>query len=384
MSKPIRILLVEDCSSDAELILAELERNGYVPGWRRVDTAADLSAVLDHPWDVITCDWAMPNFGAEAALRIIQERRLDTPVIIVSGNVGEETAVLAMKAGASDFVSKHRLVRLVPAIEREVREAQDRAQRRAAEAARRRSEASLWAVLNNTLQSFVLMDRNGIVQAFNQLASVRGELFLGMPAMREGASIFEVLPEEYRGSARQSFDRALAEELVSYEVSLPTPGRPSWFQVSYIPIREENEVTGVCMSVLDVSERRYAEEALRLSERRVRLALEAAELVAWEWDLGTDQLTYLQPDREDGDIPRPRTLGQLLEMISPEERERVAQAVRDCLESGVGLDTEFHVVCRDGSRKTIRERGAVIRDRRGRPIRITGVASSLASKGRQK
>lgn len=376
MSEPIRILLVEDRSGDAESILAELERGGYAPESKRVDTAVDLSAALDDSWDAVICNWPLGGFTAEAALRIVGESHPDIPVIIVSAEVGEEAAVLAMKGGASDFVSKQRLARLVPAIERARHEGRERAQRRAAEAARRRSEASLRAVLNNTLQSFVLMDRDGTVRNFNQLASVRGELLLGMPAIREGASIFELLPDAYRSAARQSFERALAEELVNYEVSLSAAGQTSWFQVSYVPIREAETITGVCMSVLDVSERRRAEEALRISEKRVRMALDTAQLVAWEWDLERDEVAYLPSDQRTGAMPRPRTLGQLLELIPSGERERVARAVQTCAETGIGLETEFHVLCRDGSRRFIQERGAVIRDRHGRAVRIAGIAGS--------
>ena len=131
MSKPLRVLLIEDSEDDADLLLHELRRGGYDPIWRRVDAAPALVAALgDQEWDVVTCDYVMPQFSALAALQILRESGAGLPVIIVSGQVGEEVAVAAMKAGAHDYVSKHRMTRLVPAIEREVAEAHQR--RRAA------------------------------------------------------------------------------------------------------------------------------------------------------------------------------------------------------------------------------------------------------------
>jgi DNA-binding response OmpR family regulator len=95
------LLLVEDDEDDALLVVRELERGGYEPSWERVDTATALvSAIEREPWDVITCDWVMPQFSAPVALALLREHRVDAPIIIVTGEVGEEVAVTGMKAGA--------------------------------------------------------------------------------------------------------------------------------------------------------------------------------------------------------------------------------------------------------------------------------------------
>jgi two-component system cell cycle sensor histidine kinase/response regulator CckA len=136
MTTPLRIILIEDSADDADLLLHELRRGGYTPTWERVDTAAALiEALTRQQWDVITCDYVMPHLSAEAALRTIREHDVDAPAIIVSGEVGEEVAVAVMKAGAADFVSKQKLTRLVPAIARELREADERRARLRAEEA---------------------------------------------------------------------------------------------------------------------------------------------------------------------------------------------------------------------------------------------------------
>ena len=130
---PLRVLLIDDSEDDVALLVHHLSAGGYRPTWERVDTAGGLTAALAQAdWDLITCDWVMPQFNAPAAVQMIHERGLEIPIIIVSGEVGEEVAVTAMKAGAHDYVSKHKLTRLVPVIERELREAERTVQIKAA------------------------------------------------------------------------------------------------------------------------------------------------------------------------------------------------------------------------------------------------------------
>src|SRR3989440_11037299 len=135
MGKPLRVLMVEDWEDDALLVLRELGAAGYDLTHERVDPAAALEAALDrHPWDLVIGDYSMPHFSGTAALAMLRQRELDVPYICVSGTITEELAVAAMKAGAHDYVTKGQLKRLLPAIERELREAQGRATLRVTEA----------------------------------------------------------------------------------------------------------------------------------------------------------------------------------------------------------------------------------------------------------
>ncbi|TAK18670.1 MAG: response regulator [Myxococcaceae bacterium] len=129
MGRPIRALLVEDVEQDALLIVRELRRGGFEVAYERVDTPEAMSAALgSQPWDVVLSDYSMPRFSAPMALRLMRDRNLDLPFIIVSGTVNEEVAVDALRAGAHDFMAKGKLGRLLPAIERELREASLRAE----------------------------------------------------------------------------------------------------------------------------------------------------------------------------------------------------------------------------------------------------------------
>jgi K+-sensing histidine kinase KdpD len=129
----VRVLIVDDSETDATLLIRELRKAGYFPVSKRVDTVEDMERALDEQkWDVILCDYVMPNFSGPAALEVLHKRGLDIPLIVVSGQIGEDVAVEAMRAGASDYIMKGNLKRLKPAVEREINEAVIRAQSRKA------------------------------------------------------------------------------------------------------------------------------------------------------------------------------------------------------------------------------------------------------------
>jgi len=139
MSKPLRVLIVEDSEDDALFILHELRKGGYGVTYERVDTAPAMSAALDkQAWDVVISDYVMPHFSAPDALILLKSKGIDMPFIVVSGKIGEDIAVATMKAGAHDYIMKGNLKRLVAAVERELREAVERQERRRAEESIRR------------------------------------------------------------------------------------------------------------------------------------------------------------------------------------------------------------------------------------------------------
>lgn len=131
---PLRVLIVEDSEADAELLLRELRRGGYAPESERVDTPEQMNNALEQQtWDLIIADYTMPRFNGLQALKLVQDKEIDIPFIIVSGSIGEDIAVAAMRAGAHDYLIKGNLSRLLPAIARELRETRIRQERRQAE-----------------------------------------------------------------------------------------------------------------------------------------------------------------------------------------------------------------------------------------------------------
>jgi signal transduction histidine kinase/DNA-binding response OmpR family regulator len=133
VAEPLRVLIVEDSAADAELLVLELRRTGFEVSFERMDDAAATTAALERGgWDVVIADFTLPGWSGLGALKLMRDREIDLPFIVVSGTIGEEVAVEAMKAGAHDYVLKHNLVRLGPAVRRELREAQVRWERREA------------------------------------------------------------------------------------------------------------------------------------------------------------------------------------------------------------------------------------------------------------
>jgi diguanylate cyclase (GGDEF)-like protein len=135
MNKLLRVLIIEDSEDDAELLAIAIRRGGYQVMHQRVDTRLDMETALANPqsWDIVLADYSMPQFSAIAALDVLKAWQLDLPFVIISGKIGEDTAVAAMKAGAHDYLVKGQLSRLLPAVERELREAMLREEYRAAQ-----------------------------------------------------------------------------------------------------------------------------------------------------------------------------------------------------------------------------------------------------------
>ena len=169
MSKPIRILFVDDSEDDVMLLMMELKKGGYNPSYEQVDTADAMSDALDsQTWDAILCDYSMPNFSAFSALDLYKKKGVDLPFIIVSGTITDETAVAAMKAGAHDYIIKDNLSRLCPAIERELREAKIRKERSQAEFQLKKNEEKYRTLFENSRDAIYINADQGMFIDFNQ------------------------------------------------------------------------------------------------------------------------------------------------------------------------------------------------------------------------
>lgn len=160
MPKALRVLIIEDSADDAELLVRELRRGGYEPACERVETAAAMqSALASQTWDLVVSDHSVLQLDSLAALSLLKASGRDTPFIIVSGTIGEERAVQAMKAGANDYLVKGSLGRLIPVVERELADAEERQARRVAEQAVREHDQQaileLAAAYEATLEGWV-------------------------------------------------------------------------------------------------------------------------------------------------------------------------------------------------------------------------------------
>jgi signal transduction histidine kinase len=202
---PLNVLIVEDSEEDADLIVLELKRGGFSPQFRRVDNAAAMRRALEErSWDIVLSDFSMPQFTMAEALAIAQERGADMPFLIVSATIGEETAVEAMKAGAHDYILKHRLVRLAPAVRRGLRESSMRRERRQLEEQLRRAQK---------LESLGLL-AGGVAHDFNNLLTgILGNASLVLDMTSESAPTREMLRDIIRASERAA---DLTRQLLAY------------------------------------------------------------------------------------------------------------------------------------------------------------------------
>jgi PAS domain S-box-containing protein len=175
MATPLRVLILEDRPTDAELMVHELRRGGFEADWQRVDNEADYLACLDPALDLVLADYSLPQWDAPRALRALQERGLDIPFIMISGSVGEDVAVECMKQGAADYLLKDRMARLGQAVERGLSEAAERRARKRAEEALRRRDALLGALTYISEQLLRSTDLDAVLpDALAQLGEAAG------------------------------------------------------------------------------------------------------------------------------------------------------------------------------------------------------------------
>jgi PAS domain S-box-containing protein len=271
----LRVLLVEDDPNDAELLLEYLGDAGFDPAHRRVVTAEEVSAALaDATWDVVLCDAHLPRIGFADVLAIVRAAAADLPVLIVSGHLDEEDAVVAMKAGAQDLVLKNRLGRLGPAIRREIAEAASRRARRAAEEALRASE-DLFRQIADTIDDVLwIVDVEGkrlryVSPAFERVWGSPRE-----PVERVSALWADSIHPEDKARVvkASSEDDVHGRYDQTYRIVRPD-GTVRWVRDRAFPIRD---ATGAVVRVIgvahDVTAAREIDDALRRSEEQLRHA----------------------------------------------------------------------------------------------------------------
>ena len=310
--RPLRLLLVDDSEDDAFLLLRHFRAAGRRCESERVDTREAMrEALLRQAWDAVLSDHRMPRFSALAALELLQELGLDLPFLIISGVIEEETAVAAMRAGAHDYLRKDRLDRLVPALERELREARNRAERRSALDSVRESELRLRALAANIPGMVFRLTRTGeadwrFLYVSDGAAAVLG--IQGAELLSQPQCFFDMVPEPDR-------DR-LVEAL---RASAGTLGAVNWEGRVLTPAADQKWVN------------------LRSSTRRS----EAGGVV---WDGALFNIT--QSKETELELRRSRSqladLSAHLESAKEEERERIARDIHDEL-GGTLVAVKFEV-----------------------------------------
>jgi len=289
-TKSLRLLVVEDSPQDAEIAVREIRRGGFDVTWKRAETAEAMRAALqEKTWDVILCDYQMPQFSGLAAIALLKETGIDIPLIVVSGVIGEDTAVECMRSGAHDYIMKSNLFRLVPAIERELKEAESRKERKLAEEALLIKDQALESSINAIALSGLDGKLTYVNPAFLQMWGVRDRREVeGRSAIDfwvspdEAALVMTALQKTGQWSGEL---KAVNKDKGAIDLEL---------QACMILDRDGGP-TGMFASFQDITGRKRAEEMLRESEIRYRTLFQASSDGILIADLETKSFRYANP-----------------------------------------------------------------------------------------
>jgi diguanylate cyclase (GGDEF)-like protein/PAS domain S-box-containing protein len=376
MSVPVRALLVDGRASSAGLLSEELVRGGFDPVLRRVETRADFeSALAAESWDVVLADLAAPGLNAFEALDLLKKRDLDVPFVVVAEELVEDEAVRAMKEGAQNCIAHQNLARLAPILERELREATIRRERRIAQQALSESELRLRGLAASAPDAILIADASGTLLFANRAA---GLLFGHPEASLIGRPIATLLPDDpLRNGGRAS------GELPVPSVGRHAGGAPLPLEIVLGELfRDGKRLTTVYARRLAEAERpevmslRQSEEVFR------RAAMMAADLVH-ECDRTGGRIHWY------GDVDRvlgcaagefPRTVEAWEKAIHSEDRDRVTSAAARHFQNGEPFFEEYRVQTRDGRIVHWHHAGTLLAASGGRPARSIGTISDISGR----
>ncbi len=262
MSTAIRLLVVEDSDDDARLVIRALKRGGVDVQHERVESAAALKAALaERQWDAVVSDFRMPGFTGLDALKIFRATGLDIPFILISGTIGEETAVDAMKAGASDYVMKKSLERLAPALERELKETQMRAAHRRAQEALIDSENRFRQMAENIRDVFFLQDVESqhllyVSPAYEEIWGRSRESLYANPE-----SWADAIHPDDRAAADANYLEGLARGAFESEYRILRPdGSMRWIGSRVFPVHDDaGKIVRIAGVAKDITERKQTQ-----------------------------------------------------------------------------------------------------------------------------
>lgn len=381
MPVPVKLLLVEDSADDAEMILHELRRAGFAPDFKRVETEAEFLAALTVPPQLVISDYSMPQFNGLKAAQLLRALHAEIPFILVSGTVGEEAAVEAMKHGATDYLLKDRLTRLGQAAQLALEQSRLREERRQAEKIHaeltQRNESLIHAL------GEIVYDHDVVAQEIQWAGDT--VKCIGWTSAELGTSARawteRVHPDDLARVNAQLAILPIEPLFVSEYRFRHKAGHYVWiFDRGVLSRNPQGRITRVIGIMWDISTRKRAEENLRENEERFRQLAENIQEVFWMTDLGKNEMIYISPGYEKiwgrpcAELYRNARLW--LEAIHPDDRARIASAIKSKQPFG-NYDEEYRIVRPDRSLRWIRDRAFPVANAEGQIYRVVGIAEDI-------
>ena len=378
MKNPLRVLIVEDSEDDALLVIGELKRGGYNSTFKRVETAEAMTAAIEkQAWDIIILDYNLPHFSAPEALQLLQESGLDVPIIVVSGTIGEEVAVSMMTSGVHDYLIKDNLRRLVPAVRRELHEAEIRKEGREAEKTIKESEEKLRRMFESVPDGIKVVDLNGIIIDANERAA---EIH-GLVSKDEllGKNSFETIAQHDRERASINMQKTLkqgASKAVEY-ILLRSDGSefPGELSASVMNDDSGNPI-GIIVVMRDITERKKAEEEIKKFKTISDHATEGISISDLEGRLIYVNDAYAQMHGYTAD----ELIGKHFSILYTEEQLQFMEKRRKkIVETGSAVDELWHKR-KDGSTFPVLASSTVVKDDKGNFLYIAATHFDISER----
>lgn len=284
MSAPIKILILEDNPADAELLERILKKKMTCECYQSKDKPTFLHALDQFAPDIILSDHALPKFNSTDALVLSRLRFPGVPFIMVTGSVSEEFAANIMKLGADDYILKDRLARLPAAMEAALKRYNAERENREAQQKIIDSENNLRAIFENASEGFLLLDRNAVIKAFN--SRVGDYTFISRnKEIQTGESIFDFIEESRKDFFKELISKALNGGKTQYERSYQRKnGDSAWIDFSITPVIETGEITGICITGRDITEKKTAEQQREFDNNNLKALINNTEDLMWSVD----------------------------------------------------------------------------------------------------
>ena len=356
MTAPLRVLFIEDNEDDLQLTLRELRKGSFEVTWERVDTRPGMvGALAERAWDLVICDHVMPAFSSREALEVMQEQGPDIPFFVVSGHAPEEIVTEAMRMGAHDFISKSSLLRLVPAVQRELREASIRKERRQIASRLAESEGRYGTLFNENPAPMLLVDGLTLLVVD---ANPAAAAFFGYTLENLKQSNVQAFSRQARKGAWKSVQRTREQRGYLFSDSiLRSDGSTRDIDVYAVRIVQGGR-TLLLATLFDQTERMAAEAALKESEVRFRNLADSAPVLIWTAGADGKRDYFNQPWL----AFTGRDLGQesghgWIEGVHGEDRERFLAVYRNAFQARRAFQAEYRLRRADHTFRWILERG---------------------------